>query len=176
MNCEDTPIGGMPGRCWGATGATCDRRPPGFCRRPPLMVTDPRLAEHVRSSDSVRWLARRLGRPLRCSEAALVVVLEWAGKPAHHLDGEWHRLGSGDWGARMSVRGGLATFDTPGLTGLVLAGHVLGVRVQVHPAGPKYLEIKVSPREGRTGAIWSRHPNLQQATNAFGKHSGIGAG
>lgn len=57
----------------------------------------------------------------------------------------------------------LATYDTDGLTALVLGAHDRSIRVQIDPGNFTHLRISMWPREPEHDSQWGRHPRLEQA-------------
>jgi hypothetical protein len=56
--------------------------------------------------------------------------------------------------------GDLSTYDFDTLTRLVFAAHEFCIRVSIINGGPRALKIMLHPRDGTTGAIYTRHPTL----------------
>lgn len=79
----------------------------------------------------------------------------------HHVPGWEKREPFGD-GIRVVVKAGLASYDFPELTSLVVACHDLAVRVEIHPAGARKLALCFHPRR-RDGQMWERHPRIEEA-------------
>lgn len=72
-----------------------------------------------------------------------------------------------DWehgrGIRFRVRRPrLSTFDTDGLTALVLGAHEQAIRVQIDPATFTHLDITMHPRSREHASQWGRHPSIDQ--------------
>lgn len=56
-----------------------------------------------------------------------------------------------------------ATFDSEALTRLVVLCHEYCVRCEVQAASRGYLRLWFSPRHGREGDVYARHPTIEQA-------------
>lgn len=69
----------------------------------------------------------------------------WRTAP-YNLD-EFRRLQGWLGGARWSTTRDLATHDGDALLRLVIGAQLLGVRLSVMPAGPRYTEIRLHMRE-----------------------------
>jgi len=120
-------------------------------------------------ADDCSWVERRLGRPLRDVEKELVTVL-CAGfaTGAHNIHPDWSILKRCGVGASMSVSASwLNTWDTNGLTRLVFAAHDRCCRVELRPAGPHRISIRVWKR-ARAGGLARRHPTLREALLMWG--------
>lgn len=81
-----------------------------------------------------------------------------------------------DWnfgnGVRFTIRsaGRMATYDTGGLTSLVIGAHERGIRVEIEPCNMQRIAIIMHPRPNRdTGSSWSRHPTIEQAVETYRK-------
>lgn len=61
----------------------------------------------------------------------------------------------------------LATFDSRGLTTLVIGAHAECIRVEISPVNFKTLEIAMFKRYGRDGDISMRHPTIADAIADF---------
>ncbi len=68
---------------------------------------------------------------------------------------------------KLNAYGGLATFDDSRLTTLVFAAHRHCVRAEIDHSGPRRVKIILSDRKGRTGSMFTRHPDLQEALNIY---------
>ena len=138
--------------------------PPSLSDAPEAWALDQRL--------DVQWVQRVVGRPLTLAEQALVVCAcaysgQWG--PYNVLRGtQWtSRLRPiADFGARVSLDRGASTYDSSGLTQLVLAAHELGVRADISPCGGNRLELQVHLRS-RNGTLFGRHPTLDGAIAAW---------
>lgn len=67
----------------------------------------------------------------------------------HHVEMLWDR--------------DLATYDFDALTQLVIRCHDACVRVSVSPCNMRYMRIMFHPRVGREGAMFERHPTIEDA-------------
>lgn len=63
-------------------------------------------------------------------------------------------------------RNGLSTFDFDELTKLVFLCHEARIRCCIDPGGPRMFRLSFWPRV-HDGAIYARHPNLDEAVAAF---------
>lgn len=109
------------------------------------------------------WVARHLGRSLAPIEQTAVEIvcgamrlgpwnLRWTSLREHHVAY-----------ATISVPADrLSTFDVDALTRLVVIAHDRCCRIQIAPAGPRHIQIGVSPRS-RDGDVSRRHPTIEQA-------------
>lgn len=72
-----------------------------------------------------------------------------------------------DWrhgvGVSLVINGELATWDSNGLSALVIGAHDLCVRVAIEGCGPRLMRVSMWQREGRDGPIHKRHPTMEQA-------------
>lgn len=108
------------------------------------------------------WVVSRVGRPLTEPEQELVTVL-----CAALRTGPWnvHRT----WGplrgdavyAKMFVGADLASTDSDGLTGLVLAAADRCVRVSINSGGPRGVRVSLSLRRERVGWQGVRVPTIE---------------
>lgn len=132
------------------------------------MLTQDTAHEH----DHAQWVSRRLDRPLTTAEACLVVIVCAACRCGpYDLKGWDTRLRPHGRGARFSISRELATYDTDGLTRLVLAAHDLRCRVSVEAVAPRVLQVCVWTRRDRTGKdYWGRHPQMEDALSAWREH------
>lgn len=80
------------------------------------------------------------------------------GKPKSCGDGITINLPDGRW----------ATFDFSLLTQLVFAAHRECFRVEIASSGPGRLKFFVHKRSGRTGSMYERHPDLEEAIDLHG--------
>ena len=94
-----------------------------------------------------------------------VAVLCAAGS-AYNLPINWERV---DWiastGLLVRYGGELATYDSDGLTAIVLAAHRLAVRVAIQPSrgGMPAFFILLTARSQDHDSQWGRHPTIEQA-------------
>lgn len=112
----------------------------------------------------VGWVERRTGRSLTEFQAAAVCLLCDAMRcgpydfPTVFDRAQW------DYGQGVSfvVRGDFSSYDTDGLTTLVLGAHDRAIRVEVsgHRTGPGHLRITMHPRS-RDGTQGARHPTVE---------------
>lgn len=77
----------------------------------------------------------------------------------HHINGAIKPWGSG---IEINTRHGrLATFDYDGLTRAVVMAHDRCIRFEVQPSGPGMVKLVVHKRQNRNGAMFERHPTLE---------------
>lgn len=146
----------------------------------------------IRRPDHVAWVERNIfDRKLSHSEAVLVDLLCAALEVGPWNVKEWRTMqGLGDWAATMLLeppQNSLSTFDSDGLTGLVLEAHERCVRVEISsidcerfqedyaqhyadwsdendvpeepPSGALLLQVSLREREG---SMSKRHPTIEQ--------------
>lgn len=90
-------------------------------------------------------------------EQALDFFAEFYGGE-HHIHQEVKKYGDG-WCILHDLQ--LATFDTDGLTHLVLLAHEKAVRVGIEACNPRYMKISIHQRK-RGGRMFERHPTLEE--------------
>lgn len=113
-------------------------------------------------------------------ESAFKVQLSPLGRTAANLLGDaffgiYHlrqsALRNTNWGnphwVEITLYGDLATFDSDALTRLVVLAHDRCVRLQVRGVGPGCMKLGLSPRDGREGRMYSRHPTMEDAVAAI---------
>lgn len=86
--------------------------------------------------------------------------------------GSWHlpeNLYSCGQGIKINYRGHLATFDNNTLTRLVVLAHDRCVRVEIAPAGPSCVAIKLHARRCREGDSMVRHPTMEKAVELLSR-------
>lgn len=77
-----------------------------------------------------------------------------------------HKNGPHSWWS-CNVSAGLCTVDFDNLTRLVVAATEYGVRVEIDPAGPRQLKLRMFPRYQRGGAFYERAPRLSHWISGF---------
>lgn len=82
-----------------------------------------------------------------------------------------------DWGRtdfiEISVRDGLATFDSQELTELVVLCHAEAIRLEIKASGPRRLKLWFSPRVREAETTYERHPTLAAAVEIINKKAGL---
>lgn len=114
------------------------------------------------------WVERHTGRTLTDFQRRAVVLLCRAMRCGPY---DFARtFEKADWnfgnGVRFTVyTHGLATFDTDGLTALVIGAHDEAIRVEIEPCNFRHLRIIMHPRqrEHEHERQWGRHPTIEQA-------------
>lgn len=76
----------------------------------------------------------------------------------HHIPKGLKEFGHG-WALNSTYT--FSTFDSDGLTRLVVLAHQYAIRVEISPASPQSLKIIIHKRQ-RTGSMFQRHPTLQE--------------
>lgn len=83
----------------------------------------------------------------------------------HHVPDS--QLRKADWAnehwIQLAWYGPLSTFDGDELTRLVVLAHDRCVRVELRPCNGRYVYLGFSPRAGREGSIFERHPTIEDA-------------
>lgn len=64
----------------------------------------------------------------------------------------------------------MATYDFNGMTRLVLMAHAECVRADIAGSGPQLIKLILHKRPLRSGSMWERHPNIQDAIEVFEKN------
>ena len=72
------------------------------------------------------------------------------------------------WSFRVSD--GMSTFDSSGLTRLVIAAHDNCVRAAIYQSGPRMLKVILHARWDRDGMFSERHPTLDAAVATMKTH------
>jgi hypothetical protein len=104
-------------------------------------------------------------REITDDQMRCIAVLCAAGS-AYNLPINWERV---DWisttGLLVRYGGELATYDSDGLTAIVLAAHRLAVRVAIQPSrgGRPAFFILLTARSQEHDSQWGRHPTIEQA-------------
>lgn len=115
------------------------------------------------------WLAPQLVRwgkpPMSELGAAAADIVGAVYRGIYHVHSSL--LEKAEWDHRFMVRltvyGELATFDADLLTTLVVLAHDRCVRVAVEPRNMRHLRLCFSPRKGREGHLFERHPSIEAA-------------
>lgn len=92
----------------------------------------------------------------------------------YHIDSDVRRV---DWSNTHHLKlttyakgGQFATYDGCLLTRLVILAHDRCLRVEIEPAGPKYLRLTFHGRSRESAEQWGRHPTIEDAIAAHRKH------
>lgn len=111
------------------------------------------------------WV-RGQGIPLSPFGERAADLLGWVWRGIYHIPEEVRR---GEWKAdevSITLWGGkyhgLNSYDDDYLTRLLIGAHDFAIRVTVEPAGPRYLRVRLLPRQ-RDGAFCERHPTIERA-------------
>jgi hypothetical protein len=67
------------------------------------------------------------------------------------------------WITLTIVGNSWATWDGSNLTRLVVLAHDRCIRVEMEAVAPRTMRLTFSPREGRNGPTYKRHPTMEQA-------------
>ena len=111
------------------------------------------------------WVQNHIKRELTPFQRGAVELICEAMQRGPYDFASTFRLAKWDYGLGVSfvIFGGLATFDSNGLTRLVIGAHDRCYRVDIEGCGPKRMRVSIWPREGREGAMHKRHPTMEQA-------------
>lgn len=116
------------------------------------------------------WVERHTGRTLTDFQRRAVILLCQAMRCGPY---DFARtFETADWefgrGVRFSVRRPqLSTYDTDGLTALVLGAHEQAIRVEIEPRSFTHLAIVMHPRQPVHDSQWGRHPTIGQAIETY---------
>lgn len=116
------------------------------------------------------WVERHTGQTLNDFQRRAVVLLCQAMRCGPYDFARTFETADWMWGkgVRFSVRRPqLATYDTDGLTALVLGAHEQAIRVEVAPRSFTHLCITMHPREREHDSQWGRHPTIEQAIHRY---------
>lgn len=86
--------------------------------------------------------------------------------PKQHWDGMRCTINPHDGGH-------LATHDSDGLSRLVFAAHIYGIRAELAASGPRRVKIILTPRITRIGECFYVHPNLDDAVRLAKARAGV---
>ena len=130
----------------------------------------PELRERAGKDRSIEWVEAQIGRELVGFQITAASILCRALGSPWNSPWNWRTV---DWnvGGGVSVNmnaygRGLATWDSDGLTRLVIAAHDACTRVCITPASPTYLKIRLHPRE-RDSSFMTGHPTIEEAIARF---------
>lgn len=96
-------------------------------------------------------------------------ALGYVFKGIYHLNAK-ALLRAGWWNERVvevAIHQELATWDHNALTVLVVVCHDMGLRLAIHPHGPRLLRLQFTQRTCRDGCIAKRMPTLEQHIEAI---------
>ena len=112
-----------------------------------------------------QWVAQFLKRELTPFHCDAVTLICRAKRCGPYDFATTFRRANWEYGLGVSfiVKGCFSTFDSDGLTRLVIGAHDRCIRVQVEGCGPNLMRICMWPRKSREGQLFERHPTLEQA-------------
>lgn len=112
------------------------------------------------------WVARHLGRELsEFQRGAVDLICDAMRCGPYDFAGTFAKA-RWDHGRGVSfviLGQELATFDSDGLTRLVVGAHDRCYRVSVEACAPRTLRVSIWPRDGREGPMHKRHPTMEDA-------------
>ena len=117
-------------------------------------------------STNAEWVERLLGLKLNdFQKTAVTMICSCMGCGAYDFANTFKKA---DWRERSvkfnipSLRG-LATYDSNGLTNLVVLAHDNAIRVEVEPCNPRYLTVWMHERKRDEDHMHLRHPTIEEA-------------
>lgn len=115
------------------------------------------------------WVARHLALNLTEFQRGAVELICAAKRCGPYDFAATFRRAEWNYGDGVSfvIQGDLATFDSNGLTRLVIGAHERCYRVSVEGCGPKRMRVSIWPRQAREGATWKRHPTIEEAIEHY---------
>ncbi len=127
------------------------------------------MSESKCKSDAVQWLQSVSGCQVSEFGEKVADILDQLFDGIYHIqEAVVNKRVRWDDPSRIQVvlYGSMSTYDFSRLTHLVLLAHRYCVRVEISGSAPGYLRILFSDRK-REGAIYSRHPTIEQAIENF---------
>ena len=121
------------------------------------------------------WVERHTGRTLtEFQRSAVELVCEAMRCGPYDFESTFERA---DWeygkGVRFTVRRPqFATYDTDGLTALVLGAHDRAIRVEIAPCNFTHLAITMHPRSREHASQWGRHPSIEDVLDRRRRNAG----
>ena len=115
-----------------------------------------------------QWVQATIGRNLTdFQQRAVVLLCEAMRCGPYDIGHNGRTFETAEWqyghGVRFVVyRPKLATYDTDGLTALVLGAHEKAIRVEIGPVNFTHLAITMHPRARDAANQWGRHPSIEQ--------------
>lgn len=118
------------------------------------------------------WVARFLKRELTPFQREAVELLCDAQRCGpYDFTSTWK---SADWecgrGVMFIVRAQWSTYDTDGLTLLVVGAHDRCIRVEIEGCAPGYLRVYMHPRTRDGDQQGTRHPSIEEALAKMSKY------
>jgi|TARA_R100000084_G_scaffold97923_2_gene51972 hypothetical protein len=114
----------------------------------------------------VEWVEAYLKRELSEFEAnAVVLICKTMRRGPYDFASTFRKAewGYGRW-VRFRIPGhGIATYDSDGLTALVIGAHDMCIRVELSACSPTHIEILMHQRDRREGRLYQRHPTIEEA-------------
>ncbi|SDV49246.1 hypothetical protein [Chitinasiproducens palmae] len=112
------------------------------------------------------WVERHLKRTLTPFQRRAVVLLCQAMRCGPYDFASTFK--HADWNCGLGVRfkvcrPQLSTYDTDGLTALVLGAHEQAIRVEIDPVNFTHLAVTMHPRRRNADRQYMRHPSIEQA-------------
>lgn len=120
---------------------------------------------------AAQWVESNYGQQLTDFQAKAVNLLCAAMRCGpYDISGTTWEKAQWQWGVGVRFvlwRPQLSTFDTDGLTTLVIGAHEQCIRVEISPVSFHHLAIEMHPRATREGDISRRHPTIEQALERY---------
>jgi len=116
------------------------------------------------------WVERHIKRTLTDFQRRAVVLLCQARRSGPYEFARTFETAEWGWGngVRFVVeRPSLATYDSDGLTALVIGAHDQAIRVEIDPRSFTHLAIIMHPRTREHEKQWGRHPSIEHAVARY---------